>query len=116
VVGDDPFGVVLDRTLQGKTVGERPVVARRHDSLAEAEGCHVLYLPPSEDASRALRETPRAALTVGESSGFLEAGGMVRFLIVEDTVRFEVNMGAAQRAGLRISSRMLSFAWSVHPA
>jgi hypothetical protein len=67
-----------------------------------------------DDLERTLQAlASRPVLTVGETRSFLQGGGAVRFLLVDETVRFEVNLHAAQRAGLRISSRMLSFAYTV---
>jgi hypothetical protein len=117
VAGEDPFGTVLDETFEGHAVGGRAVVARRIASVEQAQGCHVLFIgsPDGVPAAGVGDLARQPVLTVGESNSFLAAGGMVRFLIVEDTVRFEVNRVAAQRAGLRLSSRMLSFAWAVRP-
>ncbi len=114
VAGSDPFGAVLDQTFEGHMVGGRAVVGRRVSGIASATGCHILFIPgpealPLETAAAG----SRSVLTVGESISFLSAGGMVRFLVVEDSIRFEVNNDAAQRAGLKISSRMLSFAFAV---
>jgi YfiR/HmsC-like len=49
-------------------------------------------------------------LTVGESDGFVEQGGMIGFLLVDNKVRFEINVQAAEQAKLRISSRRLLLA------
>jgi len=42
--------------------------------------------------------------------GFLESGGIINLLTDHDKIRFEVNMAAAQRAALRIRSRLLRLA------
>jgi hypothetical protein len=49
-------------------------------------------------------------LVVGESAGFAQAGGMMNFVMDGSRVRFEVNLRAATRAGLKLSSRLLSMA------
>ncbi|MGB7750059.1 MAG: YfiR family protein [Candidatus Acidiferrales bacterium] len=54
-----------------------------------------------------------SVLTVGESDGFVQQGGMIGFLLVENKVRFEINLQAAERANLKISSRLLLLAKSV---
>jgi hypothetical protein len=46
-------------------------------------------------------------LTVGEGPEFIEQGGIVAFLIQGGNVRFAIDANAAERAGLRISSRLL---------
>ena len=54
-------------------------------------------------------------LTVGESDDFLDMGGVIRLLIEDKKVRFEVNMDAAQRAHLTISSQLLKLARAIKP-
>jgi hypothetical protein len=49
-------------------------------------------------------------LTVGESEGFLERGGMINFVVKGKNVRLEINLVAAEAAGLKISSRLLAIA------
>ncbi|HKY33832.1 MAG TPA: YfiR family protein [Candidatus Polarisedimenticolia bacterium] len=116
VLGEDPFGPVLDRAVEGRTVNGRIVSAERVPRAEAASGCQVVFVGLWDDreeraALAALDGSP--VLTVGESSGFLERGGSIQFVTVEDTVRFEVNLAAAHRAGLKISSRMLSYARQV---
>jgi hypothetical protein len=116
VMGTDPFGPNLDRTVAGHLISGRNVVPQRLKDGAGAERCHIVYVGRDgpEDSGRTLQSlASRPILTVGETRAFLTEGGAVRFLLVDETVRFEVNLQAAQRAGLRISSRMLSFAYTV---
>jgi len=49
-------------------------------------------------------------LTVGETPGFAEHGGVIRFTVEDNRVRFEVNVDAAHQADLNISSRLLTLA------
>jgi hypothetical protein len=116
VLGDDPFGPVLNRTVEGKTVHDRPIRVARVSDLAEVFECHVLFISGSHR-----RELPRllptlsglSILTVGEMAGFAQSGGMIAFTTDEDRVRFEINNEAAERAGLRISSQLLKLATRV---
>jgi hypothetical protein len=50
---------------------------------------------------------------VGEGDGFLDGGGMIAFILEDRRVRFNIDQGAAQKAGLKLSSRLLSVARSV---
>jgi hypothetical protein len=52
-------------------------------------------------------------MTVGESDGFLEQGGMIRLDVEEGKIRFAINLDASEQAGLKISSRMLLLAKTV---
>jgi len=116
IVGEDPFRGDLEATLEGKTVGTRPLRVRHLKPTEDFQGCQVLFIGSREAARRgrllqALKDAP--ILTVGESDGFVEEGGMIGFLLVDDKVRFEINLGAAERARLKISSRLLLLAKTV---
>lgn len=115
-IGEDPFQGDLETTLAGKTVGTRPLRVRHLKSAEDFPGCHVLFVS-SHDAARLgpllqeLKDGP--VLTVGESDGFVQQGGMIGFCLVDNKVRFEINVEAAERAKLKISSRLLLLAKTV---
>jgi hypothetical protein len=113
VFGPDPFGPTLDEIVAGKRAGERPLVIRRLDSSDGLAACHVLFVS-SAKAAELVRLLPslahRPILTVGETDGFCETGGIVQFVMVQRKVRFRINTTAAERAGLKISSRLLDLA------
>jgi hypothetical protein len=113
VFGQDPFGDVLDRTVQGKTVDGRPLVVLRPSNLEQLKGCRILFVSAAEKKRLgAILSAVRgeAVLTVGEFEGFLEAGGNVNFAIEQNRVRFDVNLRAARQVGLQISARVLNLA------
>lgn len=117
VMGTDPFGRILDATVAGKTVQGRPLEVRRVQSGPEARGCEVVFV--SKEMWRRDPGTLKAlesagSLTVGESEQFARSGGIIGFVIRDETVRFVVNDAARDRAGLRISSRMLSLAAAIY--
>ncbi len=110
IVGEDPFGEELEQTIKDSTVGGRAIGVRRFREIAEIEGCHVLFISTSLDKQlkavlRHLGSQPVA--TVGESERFAAGGGIFGFFIKENKVRFEVNVDAAKRAGLKISAKLL---------
>ena len=117
VLGRDPFGEILDATMQGKTTHGRPVSVRRIQSSGGASGCHLVFVSQETwQNQRQLLEglETKGILTVGETDEFAQRGGVIGFVIQEETVRFVVNTDARDRAGLRISSRMLSLAAAVY--
>lgn len=128
ILGNDPFKDAFE-PLADKTVRDRPVVVRRfqgfapkvdadgqvqpHPDLAAIRRCHVLFVCASEKEHFKLLLAPiRDAdiLTVSDVPGFLDAGGMINFLIEEKKVRFEVNTVPAERAKLDIRSKLLRLA------
>jgi len=118
VLGDDPFGPVLDQTVTGKTVLSRPLAVRRLADAADAPQVDILFIAASERARlpEVLRRLRGAnVLTVGDTENFVGRGGMVGFRIAGNTVRFDINLREATRAGLRISSQLLRLAGRVVP-
>jgi hypothetical protein len=116
VIGQDPFGNVLDATLSGETIGGKAVVVRRLSRLPEVAACRVLFISSSE-AGR-LREIFAAinkagVLTVSDIPGFSQRGGMIQFVLQGSKVRFEVDLKAAEDAGLTVSSELLKVAINV---
>jgi hypothetical protein len=116
VLGQDHFGEALDRTVSGEKINSLPVVVRRIASVDEAAGCRVVFIDASEERRLAtvLPILSRAGvLTVSDMPTFLDRGGMIQFQLVGDRVRFEVNLDAAERAGLALSSDLLKVATKV---
>ncbi|HEY6937222.1 MAG TPA: YfiR family protein [Terriglobales bacterium] len=113
VLGRDPFGDVLSNIVQGKSISGHAILSLQVQSPTEARSCHVLFLSPSDPGSLRqnldqLREFP--VLTVGERGDFLPLGGMINFVLDEDRVRFEINLEAAERHHLKLSSKLLAVA------
>lgn len=87
-----------------------PVTVVRAASLDNLAGCHVLFLGRSE--SPRLREILRHlqganVLTVSEAERFALDGGVMGLTLDQNMVRFEVNVDAASRSRLAISSKIL---------
>lgn len=116
VAGRDPFGKGLEKAFVGKTIRGRPVVLKRGVSDAEARRCHLLFMGRSERRRLRDRLEPFRALpilTVSETDEFLDQGGVINFGLKENAVLFEINVRAAQRAGLRLDANLLKVAVSV---
>lgn len=113
VFGRDPFGQALRDITNQKTVNGRKLEVNQVTDLQHARGCHILFIASSgETAVKQIVDGLRGAgvLTVGDSKGFTEQGGMINFVLENDRVQFEVNQKAAAQAGLKISSKLLSVA------
>lgn len=114
VLGEDPFGAALGRTVRGKTVKGRRLAVRRFSKAGDGlRTCHILFVSASESGRLAsvfkhLQGEP--VLTVGEIEGFGEKGGMINFVLDQHRIRFEINPEVAERAGLKLSSRLLKLA------
>lgn len=118
VLGQDPFGDILEKTLAGRSAAKRPVVVRRPQGVDELHGCHILFVASSEHTRLGqiiASVANQPILTVGESGGFARMGGMIGLVVEHDLVRFEVNLAAAQQRRLQLSSKLLGLARLVAP-
>ncbi|HSS77572.1 MAG TPA: YfiR family protein [Thermoanaerobaculia bacterium] len=112
VLGENPFGKTLRVLAEEEAAGRRLSVIHL-DKLTSLETCHVLFVSRSErdrlpQALAAVHSAP--VLTVGDTAGFIDQGGMINFILEGSKVRFDVNQEAAERAGIKISSRLLALA------
>jgi len=111
VLGEDPFGPELERNAQGVTVKGRPIVIKRYQRVDQATDAHILYISPVTQERRDVilnRLRDEAILTVTDKSR--EPGAVVGFVIQENKVRFEIDAESAERAGLKVSSKLLALA------
>jgi hypothetical protein len=118
VLSSSPLNVELVRAVEGRKINGRQVVVvvKAIENVADAEGLEVLFIPAAADrqfAERfgALKTKP--VLTVGETEFFGRQGGMIQFTQEADKLRFEINMGAAAAAQLKISAQLQKLAKSV---
>ena len=110
VLGDDPFGPVLDQTVQGETINHRKLIIQRSQRVEDLKGCHLVFISKSEksrltDIFDSLGSA--SILTVSETENFARRGGIINFYLEGNKVRFEINSDAAQRKGIKISSQLL---------
>jgi hypothetical protein len=116
VLGDDPFGSSLDSVLQRGTVKGKALTAKRIGRIEDAATCQVLYISASEAArvDRILSTVGNVSvLTVSDMPQFMDHGGMIQFMLEDGKVRFQINLGAAENAGLALSSELLKVAVNV---
>jgi len=108
VVGADDIAADLTRIVAGRSVAGRPIVVRNLREQDLAQPAHLLFVAGPEDArsARLLRASP-ALLTVTECDGGLVAGGVINFTIVDERVRFDVSLDAAEKKNVKLSSRLL---------
>lgn len=114
VAGQNPFGSVLDGLTSNERVRGNPV--KTEIILGFEPGCDVIFTPRTSNIPAYLQGAAgMPILTVGETPRFIEQGGIVNFVLENGKVRFEINRNAAERAGLRFSSRLLQLAKIVDP-
>jgi hypothetical protein len=115
-IGEDPFQGALESTVAGKPVGNKVIRVRHLGPGEETQACQILFFGRAQSKRiptllSNLHNAP--VLTVGESAGFLGAGGMICFVLDQNNVRFGINLDAAEAAKLKIGSRLLLLAQTV---
>jgi hypothetical protein len=117
VFGKDPFGKALDDAILGKRISERVTTLARAKRVQELPECQIVFVSASDSTQlpeilHALQG--RRALVVGEAENFAGAGGAIQFVLDANRVRFAINTDAIDRAGLKVSSKLLALATIVH--
>jgi hypothetical protein len=118
IVGEDPFGKTLDAVVSGETVRGRPLVVKRLRDEEDLRSCQLLFSSRSaKDRLPALLSQLKGSpvLTVGDFDGFAQQGGMVNLLLVQKSVKIDINQAAVEEAGLQISAKLLKLARIVRP-
>jgi hypothetical protein len=117
VLGDDEVFEQLDRYLPGRTIGDRPIVARRLGRLDDLADDEILFVGRDTDRSLetllSLATVSSDRLIVTDLPDGIVAGAMINFRLLGGRVRFEIDRRAAAEAGLTLSSRLLAAAFRV---
>lgn len=109
VLGQNPFGQLLE-ILTKKSVNNKRISVDYLGDIQQVAGCHLLFVARSEQEKlpeilAAIQEQP--ILTVGDMPDFVQQGGMIHFILVNDTLRFVINQETALEAGLKINAMLL---------
>jgi hypothetical protein len=115
VYGQDPFGEDLDK-LQNKKINERSIAIQRTGSVDGLKNCQLVFVARSAigDLPRVLDTlSGQAALTVADSPGAAGQGVALNMDVVQNKIVFEANLGAARKARLKLSSKLLNLAREV---
>lgn len=101
------------RALASKTISKRPLMVSFIDETSSDYDCQLLFVRDISylRLSSLLRIIGRkGVLTVGDSADFANDGGMIGFVIINGTVRIEINLAAVKNAGFQVSAKLLEVA------
>ena len=113
VLGSDDFALRLSQVVQGKSVKDHRLSVRLLSKPSQYVLCHIVFFESPDTTSEPIHVPDSVTvpvLTVGESPGFIEQGGMIQFVRVGSRISFDINLSAAEEAGLKIRSRLLKVA------
>jgi len=116
ILGQDPFNGALDRAVAGKTANGHPLVVKHVGNANDLQRCHVLFVPaPSQDQFSSAQQKLGSAnlLTIGEADNFNDSGGVIHLYTDSNHIRFDISRGAAEKAALHVSAKLLKLAKTV---
>ena len=116
VMGSSEIASRLQSLTADRKLHNRPVRVRRISGVLDAADAQILYIGPHHrtDLRNLLHAVRgRKLLVITDEEHGLDAGSSINFLEVDQQVRFEVSIEAARRAGLSVSSELLSVATRV---
>ena len=109
----NPFGGALEEAVAGKTVAGRGFAIRELSGPSADCTCHMVFVGTSDRRRfQSILEKLKlpGVLTVGDAAGFAESGGVINFRLEDGKIRFEINIDAAAREHLKVSSKLLTLA------
>lgn len=113
IIGDDPFGSLLNEAIEGEKYHNRPIRIDHFRAPGDIKRCHLLFI----SHANAGRLDPvlaavagRSVLTVSETEDFLNRGGMITLTAEQNRIRLRINLGALESANLAVSSKLLRVA------
>ncbi|WMJ09524.1 YfiR family protein [Nitrosomonas sp. sh817] len=114
--GEDYFGDEIDK-LQNKTVGTRQIKVVRTNNIDRLQQCHAIFFSKSANNDLAnlvnsLESYP--ILTLADTPNAISRGIIINMNLVNEKIVFEINLAAARKSGLDISSKLLQLATKVH--
>jgi hypothetical protein len=116
--GEGLLGFAFADEMKGTAVHEHKVIVRHVKNVQELKGCQALPFGGS-DRKQVLKVLEavkdNGVLTFGQTSEFLEEGGVVQLIWDDGTLRFGFNLAAARKAGVRLDARVLTLAKRVLP-
>lgn len=113
ILGEDPIGRALEGLIKARVVNGRKTAIKRFKTVAALEPVHLLFVSASVRKQLPLLFKAlegHSVLTVSDMEGFAQQGGVINLVIRNQRLGFEINEDAAQRANLKISSKLLKLA------
>ncbi len=112
-----PFSGMLERLVANRAVNGRKIVVTQLAAAESAKSMHAVFICANGNAILAgIEDAVKASpvLTVSESDRSVPGNACIHFLVEAGRVRFEINMTACDRAGLRVSAQLQKLAKAVH--
>ncbi len=113
IVGQDPFGPLLEEAIAGETYHGRPIRIEHYRNAREIKHCQLLFVSRSAAADVAnilAAVAGKNVVTIGETEGFIDKGGMIALTADQNRVRLRINPATLRSANVEVSSKLLRVA------
>jgi hypothetical protein len=113
ILGKDPFNTELEQTIGDKTIRGAAIQIERFRSIDNLRPCHILFISESEKMNLPnilVKIGDQSILTVSDMPDFARRGGMIHLYTENNKVRFIIHTQAAEKAGLKLSAKLLTLA------
>jgi hypothetical protein len=104
---------LLNEAVAGETYHGRPIRIEHYRSARDIKRCHLLFVSRSsvDQMNEILSAVAgKSVVTVGETEGFLDRGGMIALTADRNRVRLQVNASSLRAAKVDVSSKLLRVA------
>ena len=112
IMGHDDNNQSLQK-LSAKSISKRPINVLFIDHKSQSSQCHLIFARHTPfKLIASLLDSPRQkpVLIVGDSPDFAKQGGMIGFVLQEQSVRIEINLRSIKKAGFSVSANLLEVA------
>jgi len=119
VLGNEGLEEALRAIVRGKTINDRELVVKRVSSSEDLTRMHLVFVAASEKGrlpDLLKRLDGWSVLTVSDVDRFCQTGGVIALAMEDNRVRFDVNLDAAEKGRLKVSSKLLALARTVYPS
>jgi hypothetical protein len=113
-VGADSLADMFEQNVAGKNANGRDFAVKRFSSAAGTENCQIVFVGDTGQTAAVIAAAKgKAILTVGDSDGFSDAGGMIRFVKDGAKISFDLNLTSITAAQLKLDAKLRQIARSV---
>jgi hypothetical protein len=118
VLKKSPITEMLIEISKDKKVKNKNMYVREYYDLNDIGFCNILFISKNyNDPIETVisKFSDKNVLIITEQIGYGEKGSHINFLISENKLKFEVNLNAAKKARLKLSSQLLEHAIIISP-
>jgi hypothetical protein len=117
ILGDSPIVGPLNELAANKKINNKKINILKYHDASDIKTCHMLFIPEntSPENIKKFLQAPsvKNALIISEQKGDLDLGSAINFLIVNNKIKFEVNLNSLNRSNIKASSQLLKLALNI---